>query len=62
MPKQITITKGPAVVGTGTEAQFRLVCLLALGVGNLGFPLAALIDRFNARWEELGRPQRVSLG
>jgi len=60
MPK-IHIIRDDAVVGVGTEAQFRIACLLALDVGDLRIPLAALIRRFNQRWAELGNPQRVRL-
>jgi len=59
MPNHISITNGPAVVGRGSVAQFRIVCWVELGADALRLPLAVLIDRFNARWAKLGRPQRV---
>jgi len=60
MPK-INIIRDNAVIGVGTEAQFRIACLLAFNVGVLRMPLETLIKRFNQRWAELGNPQRVRL-
>ena len=58
MPK-IHIIRDNAVVGVGTEAQFRIACLLAFNVGDLRIPLADLIDRFNQHWAKLGNPQSI---
>lgn len=61
MPKQITITNGPAVVGQGTITRFRTICFAFLGPETQQLTLQELVNCFNAEWQRLGLPQRVQL-